>query len=82
MVGRHYGPPATWESNDGSKVNSHATGVAPASAGNIPLQLVKANPAMGMGAMQGVTYIQRVATQGGVALPQPALRPTQGKNRW
>ncbi len=31
------------------------------------LQLVKANPAMGMGAMQGVTYIQRVATQGGVA---------------
>ena len=41
--------------------------VAPAGAGSIPLQLVKANPAMGMGAMQGVTYIQRVATQGGVA---------------
>jgi hypothetical protein len=31
------------------------------------MQLVKANPAMGMGAMTGVTYIQRVATQGGVA---------------
>ena len=67
VVGRYYGPPATWESNDGSKVIATQLAVAPASAGNIPLQLVKANPAMGMGAMQGVTYIQRVATQGGVA---------------
>lgn len=67
VVGRYYGPPATWESNDGSKVTATQLAVAPASAGNIPLQLVKANPAMGMGAMQGVTYIQRVATQGGVA---------------
>ena len=41
--------------------------VTPASAGAIPLQLVKANPAMGSGAMTGVTYIQRVATVGGVA---------------
>ncbi|MEO6854739.1 MAG: DUF3455 domain-containing protein, partial [Rhodoferax sp.] len=30
-------------------------------------QLVKANPAMGMGAMAGVTHIQRVAIKGGVA---------------
>lgn len=67
VVGRYYGPPATWESNDGSKVTATQLAVAPASAGNIPLQLVKANPAMAMGAMQGVTYIQRVATQGGVA---------------
>ena len=41
--------------------------VAPAGAGHIPLQLVKANPAVGNGAMNGVTYIQRVATKGGVA---------------
>ena len=67
VVGRYYGPPATRERNDGSKVTATQLAVAPASAGNIPLQLVKANPAMGMGAMQGVTYIQRVATQGGVA---------------
>ena len=67
VVGRYYGPPATWESNDGSKVTATQLAVAPASAGNIPLQLVKANPATGMGAMQGVTYIQRVATQGNVA---------------
>lgn len=71
VVGRYYGPPATWESMDGSKITGAQLAVAPASgAGNIPLQLVKANPAMGMGAMQGVSYIQRVATWGGVA---PAL---------
>lgn len=67
QVGRYYGPPATWESNDGSKLTGAQLAVAPAAAGSIPLQLVKANPATGMGAMQGVTYIQRVATQGGVA---------------
>ena len=59
-VGKYYGPPATWESNDGSKVSGAQVAVAPNGAGNIPLQLVKANPAMGMGAMQGVAYIQRV----------------------
>ena len=67
QVGRYYGPPATWESMDGSKLTATQLAVAPAGSGNIPLQLVQANPAMGMGAMQGVTYIQRVATQGGVA---------------
>lgn len=67
QVGRYYGPPATWESLDGSKLTATQLAVSPAMAGSIPLQLVKANPAMGMGAMQGVSYIQRVATQGGVA---------------
>lgn len=67
QIGRYFGPPATWENKDGSKVTGAQLAVAPANAGSIPLQLVKANPAMGAGAMQGVTYIQRVATQGGVA---------------
>lgn len=67
QIGRYYGPPATWENKDGSKVTATQVAVAPAGAANIPYQLVKANPAMGMGAMQGVSYIQRVATQGGVA---------------
>lgn len=67
QVGRYWGPPATWENNDGSKLTATQVAVAPAGDGNIPLQLVKANPAMGMGAMQGVSYIQRVATKGGVA---------------
>ncbi|HZY19632.1 MAG TPA: DUF3455 domain-containing protein [Ramlibacter sp.] len=67
MVGKYYGPPATWENLDGSKVTATQVAVAPAAAGSIPLQLVKANPAMGSGAMTGTSYIQRVATRGGVA---------------
>ena len=67
VIGKYWGPPATWENNDGSKVTATQIAVAPVGLGNIPLQLVKANPATGMGAMQGVTYIQRVATKGGVA---------------
>ncbi|WP_038496784.1 DUF3455 domain-containing protein [Janthinobacterium agaricidamnosum] len=66
-VGKYYGPPATWESVDGSKVTATQLAVSPAGAGNIPHQLVKANPASGSGVMSGVTYIQRVATIGGVA---------------
>ena len=67
QVGTYYGPPATWQSNDGSKFTGTQVAVAPATAGNIPLQLVKANPAMGTGAMTNVSYVQRVATVGGVA---------------
>ena len=67
QMGKYFGPPATWESMDGSKVTATQVAVAPAGAGNIPSQLVKANPATGAGAMMGVTYIQRVATKGGVA---------------
>ena len=68
QIGRYFGPPATWESKDGSKLTGAQVAVAPASNMNdIPVQLVKANPAMGNGAMQGVSYIQRVATRGGVA---------------
>ncbi|MGB3070555.1 MAG: DUF3455 domain-containing protein [Ottowia sp.] len=67
VIGKYWGPPATWENNDGSKLTATQVAVAPAGTGNIPLQLVKANPANGTGVMQGVTYIQRVATKGGVA---------------
>lgn len=66
-IGKYFGPPATWASNDGSKITATQLAVAPAGPGNIPFQLVKANPATGSGAMTGVTYIQRVATKGGVA---------------
>ena len=66
LVGKYYGGP-TWESNDGSKVTGKQVAVAPGMAGSIPLQLVKADPAMGMGKMQGVSHIQRLNTQGGVA---------------
>jgi Protein of unknown function (DUF3455) len=66
-LGTYYGPPATWSSSDGSKITGAQLAVSPAAPGNIPLQLVKANPASGAGAMMGVTYVQRVATRGGVA---------------
>ena len=65
-LGTYYGPPATWAAADGSKVTGTQLAVAPAGTGNIPAQLVKANPATGAGAMTGVAYIQRTATQGGV----------------
>lgn len=67
QVGKYYGPPATWEGMDGVKLTATQLAVSPGGAGNIPLQLVKANPASGTGTVSGTTYIQRVATRGGVA---------------
>ena len=65
-MGKYFGGP-TWSHNDGSKVTGKQLAVSP-SPGNIPLQLVQANPATGDGAMQGVTYIQRLNTVGGTAV--------------
>ena len=67
VVGRYYGPPATWAALDGSSVTATQLAVAPGGEGNIALQLVKTNPASGPGLMQGLSHIQRVATRGGVA---------------
>ena len=65
-LGKYYAGP-TWESSDGSKVTGKQLAVSPGDAGSIPLQLVQANPSTGTGSMNGVTYIQRVNTKGGVA---------------
>lgn len=81
VVGKYYGPPATWELNDGSKLTGAQLAVAPNGSGNIPLQLVKANPAMGSGMAQGVSHIQRVATKGGVAPASPCDAATMGSKR-
>lgn len=67
QIGKYYGPPATWENKDGSKITGTQVAIAPSSAGNIPNQLVKASPASGEGVMVGISYIQRVNTVGGVA---------------
>jgi hypothetical protein len=56
---------------DGSKVTGKQLAIAPAAAGNIPMQLVQTTPATGSGAFTGVTYIQRVNTMGGVAPAMP-----------
>lgn len=79
QVGSYYGPPATWQAKDGSKLTGTQVAVAPNKAGSIPLQLVKANPAVGAGKMTGVTYIQRVATEGGVAPAAPCNAASKGK---
>jgi hypothetical protein len=78
QVGKYYGPPATWESMDGSRLTATQVAVAPNGMGNIPSQLVKGNPAMGSGAMRGVTYIQRVDTRGGVAPVTPCAAGNMG----
>jgi hypothetical protein len=77
QVGKYYGGP-TWEHADGSKVTGKQLATAPAGAGAIPLQLVQASPAMAPGAFSGVTYIQRVNTQGGVAPSEPCTQAMLG----
>ena len=79
VVGKYYGPPATWDLNDGSKVTGAQVAVAPAAGGSIPLQLVKANPASPAGHWQGVRYIQRLATVGGVAPLSPCTPSLLGQ---
>ena len=81
QVGTYYGPPATWEAMDGSKLTGTQVAVAPAGDGNLPYQLVKANPAMGMGAMTGVTFIQRVALKGGVAPAAACTMANKGERQ-
>lgn len=70
-AGRYFGPPATWEGIDGVRVTGAQVAVASAGVANIPLQLVRANAATGTtGQFAGTAFIQRVATEGGIA---PAL---------
>lgn len=76
-VGKYYAGP-TWEAMDGSKVTGKQVAVAPGQAGSIPLQLVKADPAVGAGAMQGVTFIQRLKTRGGAAPTAPCAAGNVG----
>ena len=58
VIGKYWGPPATWENNDGSKVTATQLAVAPAGAGNIPLPLVTANPATGKGERVGIKALE------------------------
>ena len=74
-IGKYYAGP-TWEANDGSKVTGKQLAVSPGVAGAIPLQLVEAAPSTGKGAMNDVTFIQRLNTVGGVAPTTPACAAT------
>lgn len=79
-VGKYYAGP-TWESNDGSKVTGKQLAISPGPQGAIPLQLVQASPATGSGVMQGVTYIQRLNTVGGVAPKESCAASAAGQRR-
>lgn len=80
-VGKYFGPPTTWQSNDGSSIGGKQVAVAPNASGNIPLQLVKTEGAAGSGAMSNVTYIQRLKTQGGVAPAAPCTMTNKGEKK-
>lgn len=77
VIGRYFGPPATWESQDGSHFTGKQLATAPAGEGNIPIQLVQATPSGVPGVFQSATYVQRVNLVGGVA-PASAC-DTEGK---
>ncbi|MEO9654899.1 DUF3455 domain-containing protein [Marinomonas sp.] len=63
----YFGPPATWESLDGSSITGKQLAIAPSGKGSIPMQLVKANESARSGALKDVTYIQRINLRGGAA---------------
>ena len=79
-IGWSFGGP-TWKSVDGSRVIGRALAVAPApaGAGHLPLQLLRAAGASGQGTMSGVSYIQRLNTRGGGAPAQACNARREGR---
>jgi hypothetical protein len=79
-VGFHYGGP-TWESSSGSKVVAarvQNTGCTPDGTA-IPWLLLKKVSTDGPGIFNDVTFIQRVATTGGLAPTEPGTTVNQEK---
>ena len=65
-IGTYSGPPATWTHSDGSSLVGEQLALSPVLGGdNIAAQLSKGVSSSGNGAMQGITYIQRINTKGG-----------------
>jgi uncharacterized protein DUF3455 len=82
QVGRYFGTPATWDYWAGSRVTGTEVATAPSGDGNLPFQLVKADPATGSpGALTGTTYIQRVNIRGGAAPAEPCEWINAGQPR-
>ncbi len=83
IVGRHYGGP-TWEYGDDSKVTGKVIAETPApdsNAGNIAWLLLQGTPVSRGGVLNGVTYIQRVNTDGGVAPTELCSAATAGTKK-
>jgi len=70
IVGTHYAGP-TWESNSGSKVVGTVLERGTPDPDAIPWLLLKAVSSNGPGIFDGITYIQRVNTVGGLAPADP-----------
>ncbi|MDB5743841.1 MAG: hypothetical protein JWR68_2156 [Polaromonas sp.] len=65
-VAKYAGPPATWTHMDGSSVVGQQIAIAPRpGATNLAYQLSKGTPGATPGALQNITYIQRIKTKGG-----------------
>jgi len=74
ILGLHYAGP-TWESNSGSYVKAAVLDRATVDTTAIPWLLLGATSSDGPGALDGVTYIQRVNTTGGLAPLEPGDEP-------
>jgi len=73
------GPPATWTHIDGSSIVGNQVSVASNGEYNLPLQLARAEPATGTGVLQGVSFVQRVKTKGGVEKTKPCTTMNSGE---
>jgi hypothetical protein len=70
QVGTHYAGP-TWESNSGSKVVARRLEGCSPDPSAIPWLLLETVSSDGPGIFNGVTYVQRVNTRGGLAPTTP-----------
>ena len=78
-VAKYSGPPATWTHMDGSSVVGMQVAVAPRPGStNLSYQLAKGTPAATPGAMQNITYIQRIKTKGGQDLSKACTQTDMG----
>ena len=78
-VGKYSGPPATWTHMDGSSVVGTQVAIAPRpGATNLAYQLSKGAPGAAPGAMQNITYIQRIKTKGGQDLSKACTQTDMG----
>ena len=65
------GPPANWLHRDGSRAAAQEFVDVPNGAYNLTLQRVKAQPSPVPGALQNISYVQRLRTVGGLVAIKP-----------
>ena len=73
------GPPAKWTHMDGSSIVGTQIAVASNGEFNLPMQLARAEPSMGAGALQNISFIQRIKTKGGVEKTKPCTTANAGE---